>query len=173
VPLAGFGNSSTRMSQGWVVPICATCLAITDGAGSTVLMFTTDMCITQIAWTKQIREKITAATGVPGDRIMIGSTHSHSAPDIDNRAEPTIEDFHRLYDEKMLQAALDAMADRAPAKAEIGRTVTGPLNHVRHYRNRDGSYAGDNYGYMTLESVADHATQADRGMQVIRITREG
>jgi len=173
VPLAGFGNSSTRMSQGWVVPICATCVAFTDDTGSTVLMFTTDMCVTSGSWTKQIREKITAATGVPGDRIMIGSTHSHSAPDIGNTAEPTIGDFHELYDEKMLQAAIDALADRAPAKVEIGRTVTGPLNHVRHYRNHDGSYAGDNYGTMTVESVADHASQADRVMQVMRVTREG
>ena len=173
VPLAGFGNSSTRMSQGWVVPICTTCIAFTDDAGSTVLMFTTDMCVTEAAWTAQIRKKIFDATGVPENHIMIGSTHSHSAPDIGNTAEPTIADFHELYDEKMLCAAIDALADRAPAKAEIGRTVTGPLNHVRHYRNHDGSYAGDNYGTMTVESVADHASQADRGMQIIRITRQG
>lgn len=171
VPLAGFGNSSTRMSQGYVNRQYATCIAI-SGGGNTVLLFTQDQCVTVGSWTKQVRALITAATGVPMDHIMISSTHNHATVDVGNRAEPSVEQFHKLYDQKLVEAAMAAMADLAPAKVETGRAVTGPLNHVRHYYLDNGTVAGDNYGDFSSGKLVGHTTQADRRMQLIRFTFE-
>lgn len=172
VPLAGFGNSSTRMSQGYVNRQYATCIAITDEKNSTVLLFTQDQCTTVGAWAKQARAMITAATGVAMDRIMISSTHNHATVDIGNTAEPSVERFHKFYNSKMVEAAVAAIADQAPAKVETGRAVTGPLNHVRHYYLDNGTVAGDNYGDFSSGNIEGHTTQADRRMQLIRFTFE-
>ena len=43
VPMAGLGNSSQRKSKLVLDPIFATCLAITDADGETVLMFSIDI----------------------------------------------------------------------------------------------------------------------------------
>ena len=172
VPLAGFGNSSTRMSQGYVNRQYATCIAITDEKNKTVLLFGQDQCITVGAWTKQVRALITAATGVPRSHIMISSTHNHATVDVGNKAEPSVEQFHKLYDQKLVEAAVAAMADRAPAKIETGRAVTGPLNHVRHYYLDNGTVAGDNYGDFSSGNIVGHTTEADRRMQLIRFSFE-
>lgn len=173
VPLAGFGNSSTRMSQGYVNRQYATCIAITDEKGSTVLLITQDQCTTPGSWARQTRARIKAATGLSEKRIMISSTHNHSSPDVGNTAEPSIARFQKFYDDKLVEAALAALADRSEAKIETGRAVTGPLNHVRHYYMSNGTTAGDNYGDLTVGTVLDHTTQADRRMQLIRFTFEG
>ena len=172
VPLAGFGNSSTRISQGYVNRQCATCIAITDEKGQTVLLFTQDQCITKGSWAKEARAMIRAATAVEEDRIMISSTHNHSSPDLDNTKEPGITMFRKFYPQKMVEAAVAAMADRAEAKIETGRAVTGPLNHVRHYYLDNGTTAGDNYGDFSSGKVISHTTEADRHMQLIRFTFE-
>lgn len=170
VPLAGFGNSSTRMSQGYVNRQYATCIAITDEKNNTVLLFTQDQCTTVGSWAQQARARIYSATGVSPDHIMISSTHNHATVDIGNTAEPSVEQFHKFYDNKMVEAAVAAMADRAEAQVETGRAVTGPLNHVRHYYLDNGTVAGDNYGDFASGKLVGHTTQADRRMQLIRFT---
>jgi len=172
VPLAGFGNSSTRMSQGYVNRQYATCIAITDEKKKTVLLFTQDQCITVGSWARRARARILAATGVPVNNIMISSTHNHATVDHGNRAEPSVDKFQLFYEDKMVEAAVAALADRAEAKVETGRTVTGPLSYVRHYYLDNGTTAGDNYGDFSSGKVVGHTTEADRRMQLIRFTFE-
>ena len=43
VPLAGYGNTRMRMSQGYVNRQYATCIAITDQDGKTVLLISCDI----------------------------------------------------------------------------------------------------------------------------------
>jgi len=58
VPLAGYGNTLTRMSQGALEPLMATCIAITDEKDSTMLLFSLDIVSSRDAYCMQAREQI-------------------------------------------------------------------------------------------------------------------
>lgn len=173
VPLAGYGNTHKRISQGWYNRLYATCIAITDENDKTLLLFTTDQIRCSQSWTDVARQRITEATGVPGECIMLCATHSHSAPDI----AAGIKESHPYYEEYMcslVAAAEAAMEDRVPTDAvAMGRTQATGLGFVRHYIMEDGSVVGDNFGSAKGKKFAGHTMPADEEMQLVRFVREG
>ena len=58
VPLAGYGNTSTRMSQNILSHLYSTCIAFSDAEGSTVLMFHNDLINSAEEYTTPIRHAI-------------------------------------------------------------------------------------------------------------------
>lgn len=170
--LAGFGTDGNRVCNYIMDRIFATCIAITDAQDQTILLITTDLLQSeQISVIRYGREAITSATGVPGNRIMIAATHTHSGPSMytvdDLRQRPYI-----LFLAKQLaKAASDAMADRKPAQLYIGSKQVPNMTFVRHYEANDGSFAGTLFG--TLRSGAKrHLWPADEQLQMIRFARE-
>ena len=80
-PLAGFGTDGRRICNFVKDRPMATCVAITDEEDSTMLLFSVDLLQAKEGTTVKLgREAITAATGIPGERIMICATHTHSCP---------------------------------------------------------------------------------------------
>ena len=95
VPLAGYGNSNKRMSQGWLTRVYATCIAITDSDNETTALCTLDLLLITKRWGGLIKRAVAAATGIREDRVMLCCTHSHSSPDTTS-AVPSIGDFYTL-----------------------------------------------------------------------------
>ena len=56
VPLAGMGNTSKRMSTTILDDLYATCVAFTDEANRTVLLFTLDQLHANKEWTDPLRQ---------------------------------------------------------------------------------------------------------------------
>ena len=168
VPLAGFGNSSARMSQSILTPIYSTCLAITDNHNKTVLLFHNDLCTIPVEFSDPVRNAVSASTGVPYEQIMVTATHNHTAPDLNNRKEPTIVNYIQTVTERMQQCAAAAMADRKPATMEVAKVETEGLNFVRHYVLSDGTYKGDNFGTLNKNPIVGHVSQADGTMQIVK-----
>lgn len=173
VPLAGYGNTHTRMSQGWYSRLYATCIAITDEREETVLLITIDQIRCNQNWTDATRASITQATGIPAQRIMICATHTHSGPDI--AAGITEEHpYYAQYIQSITDAAVQALEDRAATKAAaIGRTQVPGLTFVRHYRMKDGGVVGDNFGNAKGREYAGHTLPADEEAQLVRFLRDG
>ena len=168
VPLAGYGNTSQRFSNGFLSYLYTTCIAITDAQDSTVLLFTTDMIAITDHYTKLFREAVTAATGVPAERIMFSNTHSHSGPDLWSN-EPIMAQYMDELAGFVTQAATEAMADRSPATMETGVGYTEGLNFVRHYTTSSGEIYGDN---LELKGVmTGHTSDPDNEIQLIRFRR--
>ena len=172
VPLAGFGNTSRRMSEKVINPLYSTCLALTDEMNNTVLLFHNDLIGSPEHIADPIRKAVSEATGVPITNIIVGSTHTHSAPDVWNTSVPSIPRYNAALPGKLTQCALEAMADRKEAKAYGAKTHTKNLNFVRHYILEDGNYQGDNYGSQFKSPIADHATKADNEMRLVKFIRE-
>ena len=172
VPLAGYGNTMTRMSKGCLDGLFATCIAITDDRDETVLIITTDACATFTFMVQPLHEAVTAATGVPSDHIIVSATHTHSAPDLKSEYDNNMSSWKRDYVGAVASAAAAAMADRAPAKVLLGDTHTENLNFVRHFLLENGTYAGDNFGDFKSAPIADYATPADTQLQMIRFVRQ-
>jgi len=173
VPLRGYGNTSKRISNNVLSKLYATCVAFTDCDSNTVLMFHNDLCGSPEEVVTPIREAISTATGIPFSHIMVGATHTHSAPDVSNLEIPSIPRYIAYLGEQMVKCAVEALADRKPAEAYTARTKTERLNFVRHYVLEDGSFKGDNFGSLNNSPYAGHTTEADPEMRLVKFVREG
>lgn len=171
VPLAGYGNTSKRMSTSFYDLQYTTCTAMTDEDGETILLFHNDSIRTSSTVVSLARPAISAATGVPEDHIMISATHNHSSPDT-NSSEPSISQWLAELVVAMTDAAVEAMADRKPAQMYVTSTTVEGVGFTRHYIMDDGSYCGDNFNG-TGTKVVDYANETDRTMQLIKFVREG
>ena len=173
VPLAGYGNSSYRMSTGVLNDLFTSCVAFRDSEGTTVLMFHNDLikCLGDI--TTRQRKAIAEATGVPFDHIYLSAPHSHSIPDMTNTEVPSILRYIPWLQQRMVEAAVAAIADLKPAKMFVTGTRTKGLNFVRHYVMADGGIRGDNYGDLNDSPIVSHTSEADPTMQLVKFQREG
>lgn len=171
VPLAGYGKTTERMSEGILTPLFATCIAITDETGKTVMFYTIDHVCTNAEWMPDFRSAITEATGVPGDCILMSATHTHSGPDVRDQVTPT-HPYYAFYKKGLVDAAVQAMADRSPATVHSGSTTVDGLNFVRHYYMSDGNMAGDNYGDFANATAVDNHHKADNEVQIINFVRQ-
>ena len=171
VPLAGYGNTRKRMSQGYVNRIYATCLAFTDKNNETLLVYTVDLIVMRKAWSDVLRKRIREATGITEDRIMISATHTHSGPDVLG-VMGADDPYCPFCAEKLAEAAMEALADRSPVTADTGSCRVPGMTFVRHYNMLDGSVAGDNYGDWSV-GIKDHTMEPDDTLQLVRLKREG
>jgi len=174
VPLAGYGNTSRRISQNVLSPLCSACIVLTDEAGSTAMLIHNDLISSPDWFADPIRQAIEEATGVPFENIVIHATHTHSAPDIGNKAEPGIPPYIEMVKQKLVENAVAAMEDRKlVTSAEMAKAYTKGLNFVRHYVLEDGSYKGDNFGDLNPSPYAGHTTEADNEMRLVKFHRAG
>ena len=173
VPLAGYGNTSLRISQTVDSDLYCTCVAFTGTNGQTALVMTCDLVVTWAEWADPARQAASQATGVPVENIVVCSTHTHEGPDLENENFESILDYKKSLVHWIAEAAELAMADRSPAKLFSGTTQLERVNYVRHYVLANGTYAGDNFGDFTSAPIVNSTTEADRTMQLLRFVREG
>lgn len=173
VPLSGFGTNATRISERIMDELYASCLAFTDAEGNTALVYSLDLQRPQEEVIEEIRQAVTAATGMAGDKILLCSTHTHSTPDLYDTANPNILAYRKLLQDRCAEAAVAALADRKPATFEVGSRDTERLNFVKHYKQANGNFVGDNFGVQKESPIVAHASKPYTRLHVIRITREG
>ena len=171
VPLAGYGNTSRRMSRGYLDYLYATCIAVTDEKDSTVLLISLDTIAVRDSFLQDARNAITKATGITADRIMVQATHTHSAPDTSS-AEPVIAQYKVELVNWIKEAAVAAMADRSPATMHTGFGKTTNLSFVRHYLLNTGDIYGDNLAWPSGASYVGHTSEPDHEIQLLVFKRE-
>lgn len=172
VQLRGYDNAKNRWSKNVLDPLYATCIALTDGNGMTVLMFHLDLCTFIGDKVPFARKAVADAVGVPIDQVMAACTHTHSAPLV-NSDHPTMERYCEMLKSQMVAAAREAMADRKNAQVFTASTTLEGMNFVRHYVMSDGSVVGDGFGSAEGKTYAAHMRESDKEMQLIRFKRDG
>lgn len=178
IPLTGYSNEAKRYNQAITEDICATCVAITDEEDTTVLIVQADFCTMFDAMGENFRTWIHEATGVPMDRIYAAATHTHSAPGVAKDELPCIQRYLEKVKKIVPQCAVEALADRKPAKIATGSIEIPGMNFIKHYKARDNvtgeiSYIGDQFGTQVGKTLMEHATQIDPTMHLVKFTREG
>lgn len=169
VPLAGYGATHRRMSQRVLSEIFATCIAFSWG-DEKLLLYTQDLINSNSDWVKAVRRRVTEKTGVPEDRILICSIHSHSTPDTISDLD-CIAQYQKLYLDAMEAAAVEALGDLAPIRMYAAEVQTEGMNYIRHYLLENGTYAGPNFGSFKAAPIVGHAAQNDPGMRVVKLER--
>ena len=172
-PLSGFGSGRNRISNRIMDELYASCLALTDAQGNTALVFSLDLQRPQEEVIAEIRAAVTEATGLPGDKILLCATHTHSTPDLYMVDLPAIPRYRKLLQQRCAEAAVAALADRKPAAFEAGSMDTDRLNFVKHYKQANGSFCGDNFGTEKESPIVGHVSPAYSKMHIIKILREG
>ena len=193
----GAGNDPNRIYDGSEENILdrlyVNCVAITDTNDETVLLITQDLTGAAKNYTTEARRRISEATLIPEENILISATHTHSAPDTANYGTEEsnrttgVAQFRELYFTKVVEAAQAALADRSYASAASGTAVAKttvteyklgiiPTNvekdmvFVRRYIQKDGGYRGGN-GHNPDSALVDSVYDANNTMQIIEFTR--
>lgn len=172
-PMGGYGASMSRLSTGSISDLYLLCLAVTDGE-DVFLLYAMDVCTMAEVWVARARERVSAATGVPQDQIIICSTHTHSAPDlgITPEEEPVMQDAYDKSLAAVEEAALMALNDLAPTTVSAANVQTEGLAFVRHFILTGGSYAGDNFGDWSAGMPEKYALENDPQMVLAKFERQ-
>lgn len=170
VHLSG-GSDPKRISNNILDDMTVTCIAITDASDRTVILMTEDMQHVTASFAAPAIEGIAEVTGIPVDDIILCATHTHSVP-TQNLKFPGVEAFYPIYKEGFKKAALQAMADRTPARLLTGVTHADGYVFPRHYVLDDGSLMGSAYGVQSDKRIVRHTYQGDTTIQLIRFERE-
>lgn len=169
--LSGYGDDPVRPCEGVLDPVYGTCLALSDENGATVLLYSLDLVLVNVAGTEALRKAVSEATGIPETHIHFAATHTHAGPTL-SAAVPSTQRYISYLAQQMRLAAEEALADRTPAQMFIGTTDTENMNFVRHYITSAGTYMGDNFGDRVNPVVA-HTAPADTQIQLVRFARSG
>ena len=174
IPLVGY--FSHRVADGVLDPLYVDCVAVSDGTNSALIYHVDDLHLTN-PFFKKAFPAITAATGVPRDRIYVHSTHTHTGPadwerssfsEAENRLVMLYADIRMA---KMADAGRFALADLAPATIGIAKTECRSISFIRRYRMKDGSVR-TNPGLYNKE-VKEPLGTPDETLQVVRFRRVG
>jgi neutral ceramidase len=123
-------------------PLEAKALAMRFG-GETYLWVALDHISMSAEHMDVFRGRVSKATGIPMDRLVISCTHSHSTPFVESLAEP-----HPYFDymiEQAIVAAKTALAGMRPAKIGMGQTnvVGASFNQRVHLPDGRAKYTRD------------------------------
>ena len=168
--LGGYSNAESRQHEMVVENIFTTCIALTEGE-ETILVYTIDNCACDQYLAEKIRSVVAPVTGVPDEKIFCSATHTHSAPSI--WGYPNVKRYTADLLMACVKAALEALADRAPAKVMAAKKEFFGLNFVRHYITANGTYAGSNFGTFKDNPAVGYVTEPDRQMVLVKFAREG
>ncbi len=160
VPLAGYGNTNTRMSRNVLDPLTTSCVAFTDEQDNTLLLISNDLVKTAQDMADELRKELCVTLGIPQSHIMICNTHTHCGPDLLNFGNEGIVRYRPEFVKQVKIAASEALLDRKPAELYIGRSYPEGLNWCRHYiLDEEGKRIGHRHG-------------PDNQLQLVKIVRE-
>ena len=174
IPITGYFHK--RIADGILDPLYVDCVAVSDGTNN-ALVYCVDALSLSNPFVKKAFPAITAATGVPRDRIYLHATHTHTGP-ADWRRKSFSEDENRLvmlYSDmrvaKLADAGRLAIADMSPAQIRVASTICRNVSFIRRYRMKDGSVR-TNPG-INNPNVKEPLGTPDETVQLVRFRRTG
>lgn len=191
IPLAGYGATDKRLAARVLDPLFVNAVALKNGEEAGVFL-TLDLININTPLANALRRAASEATGLPVDRVLIGSTHTHSAPDIGSPL-PVIKRYCAdQLPPQIADAACRALADLKPARLFYGSGPAGRegawLNFNRYYKmvpiekkdnwtEEDVHMVGDNFGNRYSSDrehycYVAHEEEADHSLQIFRFERE-
>ena len=174
IPMVGYFNR--RNATSILDPLCVECVAVSDGENTALIYSVDDLHLTNPFFLKAF-PAITAATGVPRDRIFVHSTHTHTGPadwprdSFTEEEKQLVTDYAQMRITRLADAGKMAIADLAPSKIAIASSVCGKISFIRRYRMKDGSVR-TNPG-ITNPNVKEALGTPDEAVYLIRFKRTG
>lgn len=172
VHLAGFGSHGDRLSTGVKDEIMTLTTALSDTKGNTLLIIISDFLYGDIALTNVIRALVKDKFGIPGEYVLVGTTHNHNGPDFRGTTNASYMEYWR---QNVVRAVEMALNDRKPASIQIGAGETEGQTFVRRFFRADGCLTGAGYADRypdCKEPIVAYETEGDEEAQFVKFVRE-
>lgn len=130
----------------------ARCLVLDDGA-TRVGFCVIDSCLIPREFCDEAKVLIQRATGLPGDRIMIAATHSHSAPSIMQvLGTPEDPNYPRFLLARVVEGFRQAVGRLQPARIGWAIKPVPELTHTRIWIRRPDRLEENPFGERTVRA---------------------
>lgn len=132
------GYFTPRISEGVIYDLKAKAVIAGEGEGR-VGIIACDLIGLPAEIVQAAREKLQEATGIPGERVLICGTHTHTGPETrSNRIVPANDDYLQELPGLIAAAGIAAAANARPSSLWLGRDHEEGLAFNRRFRLRDG-----------------------------------
>ena len=173
-PMMGISISGyfiPRYADGILDDLEINALALSDGNTRTLLISIDNLGILD-KLSRNFRECISEATGVPSDAIFISATHTHTGPLLaDDSEEENVQEYVRFVRRRMVDVAQFAIEDMKPAKMGFGIGQAPNVAFIRRFRMKDGSIR-TNPG-VDNPDILEPIGKVDERVSVLRFDRDG
>lgn len=133
------GQFKSRISTGIRDELYAKAMVVDDGQKMLAFIVLDVLDLLRPA-VVQIRERVTAHTGIAEDCVMISATHTHQGAPVRAGFSLTVdEDYTPYMVKKAADAAIMAFHDRREAVLGHGRGAEGDIAFNRRFRMKDGT----------------------------------
>ncbi len=169
IPINGYFKE--RFAEGVLDDLEINALALACGDAK-ILMMAMDCLYLLTPDVNAFVEKISQATGLPREAIVIHATHTHTAGTVDSESKnKLVLQYTEFVASRFVDAALFAIADLKPARMGWAVGKAPNIAFVRRFRMKDGSVR-TNPGVGNpdiLHPIGD----VDERVNVLRFDREG
>lgn len=175
IPMAGYYH--VRGADGVLDPLFSKALVL-ESEGTRVALVALDLIEVTRAITDAARAEITRVCGLPGGHVMIGATHTHTAPElawpgepsaIPGGAPPVVQAYTTALPGKIAESVRLALERLQPARLSVARGRCEDLTFNRRYILRDGS-VGWNPGKFN-PNIVRPAGPSDPGVGILYAER--
>ena len=168
-PISGYFKD--RFADGVLDEIEANAIAF-ECDGVRMLLISIDNCGIRKNLCDIYRDKIFKAVGVPTDKIIITTTHTHTGPEAKlNTGKELVDVYVDFLGRKLVDVSILAIDDLKPAKMGFGKGIAPHVAFVRRFRMKNGEVM-TNPGVNNPE--IDHPLgEVDESVHVLRFDREG
>jgi neutral ceramidase len=147
-PLGTSLNGGMRDQRATVIhdPLHARCLVLDDGR-SRLAFAVVDSCMLPREVTEEARRRVQAECGIPGDRLLISATHSHSTGTCTGvfQSEPDLS-YPAQVTRGIVEGVRRAVARLAPARVGWGSGQAPEDVFNRRFHMKPGSVAQNPFG---------------------------
>lgn len=159
-----------RYAEKILDPLEINCLALACGDTKVALISIDNMGIYRDIL-DDVRHKISDATGIASEAVLIHCTHSHTCGTIyTSKTTPLEVAYRELLPVRALEAVQAALADLKPARMGFGTGIAPGIAFSRRYRMKDGSVA-TNPG-VNNPDILEPIGQVDERVHVLRFDQE-
>lgn len=146
--MAGYA-ARDRPSEGIEIPLSAQAVVLSDGDSHAALVHCDLIAIGQ-ELTQNVREKVTEATDVPGEAVILSASHTHWGPEVrpagylPERLRACVRDeYIEELARALTGAVVEARGNLRPARAGWGVGWAGPISYNRRPVKADGQVDGE------------------------------
>jgi hypothetical protein len=134
--MAGFGPYLERKATGIHDPLMAHAMVM-ELDGVRVAVVDCDVAAVTAGFTQRVRQAVESATGIPGSRVLISATHTHSGPAIPHwigwgAQDP---DYLKGLPQKVADAIIAASNKLQPVSVYYGEVPVEGIGENREYEN--------------------------------------
>ncbi|MHC4885541.1 MAG: hypothetical protein ACYTGH_10695, partial [Planctomycetota bacterium] len=105
-----------------------------------ICLLSLDIVIIEHDYVIAIRERITEATGIPGESIMISATHNHACPAVVDRPWSAKDQAYvQFMLDRVVEAAVQADQDLTPATQGVETGYEARVSFNRRFIMKDGT----------------------------------